>query len=125
MTIQTVDLRPDLTRSLTESAKLEQRTITDLINDAVEYFLEMRWREALDREMAAYAALHADLWRQHPGQWVAVYQGRLVDQAADEITLVRRIRAQLGEVPVLICQVGPSPVEESWVRTPSTGRSST
>ena len=61
MTIQTIDLRPDLTRLLTESARLERKTIADLINDAVEYFLEMRWREALDREMAAYAAMHADL----------------------------------------------------------------
>ena len=122
MTIQTIDLRPDLTRLLTESARLERKTIADLINDAVEYFLEMRWREALDREMAAYAAMHADLWHKHPGLWVAVYEGRLVDQDADEITLVGRMRAQLGEVPVLICQVGPSPVEESWVRTPSTGR---
>lgn len=117
MTIQTIDLRPDLTRSLTESAKLERKTISDLINDAVEYFLEMRWREALDREMATYAAMHADLWHKHPGQWVAVYQGRLIDQAADEITLVGRIRAKLGEVPVLICQVGSSLVEESWVTT--------
>ncbi len=122
MTIQTIDLRPDLTRSLTESARLEKRTVADLINDAVEYFLEMRWREALDREMVAYSSLHADLWRKYPGQWVAVYQGRLIDQDADEMTLVGRVRAQLGEVPALICQVGPSPVEDVWVRTPSTGR---
>ena len=122
MTTQTVDLRPDLNRSLVESARLEKKTVGDLINDAVEYFLEWRWREALDRELSAYAAIHGELWRTQRGQWVAVYEGRLVDQDTDEATLVGRVRAQIGEVPVLICQVGPSPVEESWLRTPSTGR---
>ena len=122
MTTQTVDLRPDLNRSLVESARLEKKTVGDLINDAVEYFLEWRWREALDRELSAYAAIHSELWRTQRGQWVAVYEGRLVDQDTDEATLSRACVPQLGEVPVLICQVGPSPVEESWLRTPSTGR---
>ena len=122
MTIQTVDLRPDLNRSLVESARQEQKTVNDLINNAIELFLEMRWREALDRELAAYTALHGELWRTHPGQWVAIHDGKLVDHDADEPTLVSRVRAQLGETPVLICQVAPSPLEESWLRTPSTGR---
>ena len=122
MTLQTIDLRPDLTDLLSRDARRENKSIGDLVNEAIELYLETRWREALDREAAAYAEIHASLWQTIPGKWIAMYEGRIVDQDDDEKPLYFRVRERFGETPVLICQVGPTPEEEIWIRTFSTGR---
>lgn len=122
MTLQTIDLRPDLTALLSSNARRENKSIGDLVNEAIEYYLEARWREALDREAAAYAEMHASLWQTIPGKWIAMYEGRIVDQDDDPRTLHLRVRDRFGETPVLMCQVGPAPEEEIWMRTLSTGR---
>lgn len=122
MTLQTIDLRPDLTALLSSSARRENKSIGDLVNEAVELYLETRWREALTREAAAYAEMHAALWQTIPGKWIAMYEGRVVDQDDDGQTLYFRVLERFGETPVMICQVGPTPEEEIWIRTPSTGR---
>ena len=122
MTLQTIDLRPDLTALLSSNARRENKSIGDLANEAIEFYLEMRWREALSREAAAYAKIHPALWQSIPGKWVAVYEGLIVDQDDDPRSLHLRVRDRFGEVPILMCQVGPTSENEIWVRTPSTGR---
>ena len=121
---ETIVLRPDLRESLASSAQDAARTINDLVNEAVESYLEMRQNEILDREVAAYVRRHAELWRTLPGEWVAFHKQQLVDHDADQVVLYRRIRSKYGATPVLIRQVTENPVEEIWVRTPSTGRPS-
>ena len=122
MTLQTIDLRPDLTALLSNNARRENKSVGDLVNEAVEFYLEARWREALNRESAAYAEIHASLWQTIPGMWIAMYEGRIVDQDDDPRALHLRVRDRFGETPILMCQVGPTPQEEIWMRTPSTGR---
>ena len=122
MTLQTIELRPDLTDFLSSSARRENKSVGDLVNEAVESYLESRWSAALDREAAVYSQMHASLWQTIPGKWIAMYEGRIVDQDDDPRALHLRVRERLGEVPILMCQVGPTPEEEIWMRTPSTGR---
>ena len=122
VTLQTIDLRPDLTALLSSNARRENKSIGELVNEAVEFYLEARWSEALDREAVAYGEMHASLWQTIPGKWVAVYEGRVVDQDDDGKTLYLRVRERFGETPVFMCQVSSTPEEEIWVRTPSTGR---
>lgn len=117
MTIQTIDLRPDLTDGLSSSARRENRSIGDLVNEAVELYLATRWNEALTREAAAYAELHAALWQTIPGKWIALYEGQIVDQDDDPRALHLCVRERLGEVPIFMCQVGPTPEEEIWIRS--------
>ena len=119
---ETIVLRPDLRESLASSAQDAARTINDLVNEAVESYLEMRQNEILDREVAAYVRRHEELWRTMPGEWAAFHKQQLVDHDADQVALYRRIRSKYGATPVLIRQVSENPVEEIWVRTPSTGR---
>ena len=47
--------------------------------------------EAVTREIAAYQAMHAELWRVYHGRRVAVYQEKLVDHDADGVALSLRI----------------------------------
>lgn len=122
MTLQTIDLRPDLTALLSSNARRENKSLGDLVNEAIEFYLEARWSEALDREAASYAQMHAALWQAIPGKWIALYEGRLIDQDDDGKMLYLRVQERYGEIPVFMCQVGPTPEEEIWLRTPSTGR---
>ncbi len=122
MTLQTIDLRPDLTALLSNNARRENKSVAELVNEAVEFYLEARWREALNREAAAYAKIHTSLWQAIPGKWIAMYEGSVVDQDESARALHLRVRDRFGEAPIFICQVGPAPVEEIRLRTVSTGR---
>ena len=64
-------------------------------------------RPAMDREIAAFEAMHANLWSQYPQQYVALRGGKVIDHDADEVTVVERIDSQYPETIVLIRQVLP------------------
>lgn len=120
--MQALTLRPDLSATLAEQSRREDRPVTEIVSDAVEQYLERKWHDKLDEELAAYSKLHPELVRTHFGAWVAVHDGAVVDQDQDRVALYRRIRQQYGRVPVLVCEVTAESVEEIWLRTPSTGR---
>lgn len=61
----------------------------------------------MDREVAAYEAMHGQLWKQYPNQYVGVHQGEVVDYDSDKVTLLKRIRKQYPNKVVLIRQVLP------------------
>ena len=115
-------LRTDLRETLEKDAEQEARSVNDLVNEAVEHYLRERQRAKLDQEIAAYEAMHAELRQKYLGQWVAVHEQKLVDHDRDGSALYRRIRARYGQTSVLLRQVTDQPVEEVWLRTPSTGK---
>ena len=63
--------------------------------------------EAMDREMLAYIALHPQLRETHLGQYVAVFQGQVVDQDAQLDKLSARVRARYPQETIWITQVQP------------------
>lgn len=117
-----IALRLDLFRTLERDAKREARSVSDIVNEAVERYLRERQRAKLNREILAYEALHSELKRKHFGQWVAVHNQKLVDYDSDRAALYRRIRAKYGRTSVLLRRVTEQPVEEVWLRTPNTYR---
>jgi hypothetical protein len=74
--------------------------------------------EALDREEEAYIKLHAQLKKSHFGRYVAIYQGKLIDDAADFGTLVERVRNQLPHEVVWMSQVENEPIPTIVLRSP-------
>ncbi len=66
--------------------------------------------EAMDREMAAYIALHPQLKKTHLGQYVAVYQGKLIDQDVQLEKLSARVRAAYPQVTIWITRVEPEAI---------------
>ena len=120
--MEDIILRTDLREKLEGKAKQEARTVSELVNEAVEYYLRDRQRAKLDREIAAYETMVAELRQKYPEQWVAVHDQKLVDHDSDRLALYRRIRSKYGRTSVLLRQVSEHLVEEVWVRTPSTGR---
>jgi hypothetical protein len=122
--MDTIVLEPNLRAWLELDAEQDTRSINDMINEAVAQYLRERQQVKLDREIAAYEAMHPQLVHDHAGEWVAIHRQELVDHDHDRVALYRRVRSRYGRTSVLIRQVMDDPIEEVWFRTPSTGRNS-
>ena len=120
--METIILRPDLRRALEHDAAQETKSVNDIVNDAVEYYLRERQRAKLDQEITAYETMHPILRKNHLGHWVAIHNQQLVDADEDKLALYRRIRSKYEKTSVLIRQVSENPIEEVWIRTPTTGK---
>lgn len=72
----------------------------------------------VEREKAAYRAMHAQLFSVYPGHHVAIYQGKLVDHDQDGVALSRRIYARYPNDFVLITQVEPQAERTLHFRSP-------
>jgi hypothetical protein len=120
--METITLRADLQTTLTASASLEDKSINELVNEAVERYLLQRQLTKIDTEIESYRRLHPMLRQAHFGQWVAVHEQQLVDFDIDRAALYQRVRQKYGLRPVLIRQVAEQPEEDLMVRTPSDGR---
>lgn len=59
----------------------------------------------LARQIAAYNEMKAELLRSFKNKWVAILDGKLVDMADDEQTLLDRVYAKYGDRTMLIRQV--------------------
>lgn len=66
----------------------------------------------LDQEVAAFAAIYPQLRESYLGEWIAIYDQKLVDHDWDGATLYWRIRTKYGRTLVLIRQVTEQLVEE-------------
>jgi len=120
--MENIVLRPDLRAALEQDIESGTKSISEIVNEAVEHYLRERQRAKLDSEIAAYEAMHSELVQKYFGQWVAIHEQKLIDRDRDRQALYRRIRAKYGKMSILLRQVMATPVEEIWIRTPSTGK---
>src|SRR5262245_41504960 len=122
----TVDITlkvPDrLYRRIEQVANATRRTISDVVLEAVErsfpVFYVDESRTQLEREVAAFEAMHAELWTHYPQQYVALYEGRVIDHDDDEVALLDRIDARYPGQVVLVRQVLIQPQGELNFRSP-------
>lgn len=64
----------------------------------------------LDRDIAAYEQMRSDLENHHMGEWVLVYNERLVGTYDSLEAAAREAVQKFGRGPYLIRQVGAPPV---------------
>ena len=64
----------------------------------------------LEREIAKYEELRSELERDHFGQWVVIYSGKLVGTYDDFQEAARNAVQNFGRGPYLIRQVGAPPM---------------
>ncbi|MCP4168530.1 MAG: hypothetical protein GY759_21920 [Chloroflexi bacterium] len=112
--------------SLKEKADEHDRPIESVVQDALHTFLQTSSSNVnkpvsgSDQKRGRQAKIHveAELWRTLPEEirhsygnvFVAVHKGEVVDHDLDRLLLYRRIRAQFGDIPVLITPAqAPSP----------------
>lgn len=89
-----------------------------LVERVVRQFLRTQMQQAIHREADAFQTQHAELRARYPGRYVAMYQGKVVDDDSDQIALLARMENRYPDRPVLISQVLPEPEEIYAVRSP-------
>lgn len=119
----TVTIPENLYKRAEGLAKQRNQNLADLLDEALSLaersFSETKWEEEqMALETAAYEKMHADLMARYAGEYVAIYQGQLVDHDADELALLKRIDAKYPHEIVLLKQVRPLPEPELRSRSP-------
>ena len=104
---------------LEQVAREQNTTAQRLAEQAIREFLRSEARRKMQREMSAFLQLHARLLEDHPGEYVAVHQGKLIDHDSDQLALFQRVERRYGDTPVLIKQVLANPEEEYTFRSPA------
>ena len=114
-----IALNEQTVQELQQIAKVRAVETSALAEQAIRNFLRAEARQAMQREAKAFRKLHPALWKTMPGEYAAIYQGKLVDHDADQLALFLRIEAQYPGMTVLIRQVRSMPEEIIQVHSPT------
>ena len=95
-------------------AQSQDRDIADVVAEALEQGLpaiEADSKKPTDREREkqTFHRLHPELWQKYPLEYVAVYDGELVDHDPDRVALLQRVDEQYPDLFVLVRQVREEP----------------
>lgn len=127
----TIDLPPDLYERVHRMAQHRHQPVPELIADALDlaeeidttdsYAEVINWSEpdeAVEREQTAYRLLHSSLLATYPNQYVAVFNGIVIDHDRDGAVLSTRIEQQYPDQFVLIRRVEQSTERVLYFRSP-------
>jgi uncharacterized protein (DUF1778 family) len=70
------------------------------------------------REEAAFKRLHPMLREKYLGQYVAIYQGKMIDHDPDQVALFLRTKERYPDEFIWIAPVGEKPEETYVLRSP-------
>jgi hypothetical protein len=118
MTQTQVLLDANLVESLRQVAAEKGMSLDQVLDESAQEYIRQARRIKLRREQEAYRAMHAELKSKYLGESVAIYNGALVDHAADTLALLHRVRQRFGTAPVLFCEVEDEPEREYMIRSP-------
>lgn len=118
MSINEIELTPELAAKVRRFAQEEGETVADFVNEAVREHLALLDDQKLSKEIRAFERLHPQLAEQYLGKFVALHNERVVDSDEAFEALFLRIQARFGDTPVLIRQVTSNPVLELRASSP-------
>lgn len=123
MTIEvTLELSDAVFNQAEQIAQDMRRDVTDVLADmltqTIQPFPVHEQRPAMLREVEAYKRLHPQLVQRYLGEYVAIFQGQLVDHDLDPIKLLHRIQARLPDQVVLRRKVEKQPETVLQFRSP-------
>jgi hypothetical protein len=98
---------PTLIVRVEQWAQETSRPTEQVLETAVQTYLDKLEREAIHAETEAFWTMHDELLKEYRGQHLALYQGKVVDHDEDASYLAKRIRERFGWLPVLIAPVKP------------------
>ena len=112
----------DLYQQAEQAAQATNQKIEEVLTEKLRFNIPIfpihKNRPLMEREIAAYEAMHAELWQKYSNQYVAIYQGQVVDHDVDIMALVKRKRQQYTDKVVLIRQVLPELPKPLMFRSP-------
>lgn len=74
--------------------------------------------QRMAREEAAYQTMYDELKTKYAGEYVAIFNGQLIDHDSDELALLRRLDAQYTDDIVLMRKVSAEPEPDLRMRSP-------
>ncbi len=74
--------------------------------------------QRMAREEAAYQTMYDILKTKYAGEYVAIFNGQLIDHDSDELALLRRLDAQYPDDIVLMRKVSAEPEPDLRMRSP-------
>ncbi|HCB50210.1 MAG TPA: hypothetical protein DEP47_11985 [Chloroflexi bacterium] len=74
--------------------------------------------QRMAREEAAYQTMYDELKTKYAGEYVAIFNGQLIDHDSDELALLRRLDAQYPDDIVLMRKVSAEPEPDLRMRSP-------
>lgn len=130
----TITLPDDIYQELTHLAQASQRKVPEFVKEEIIKTIRSQIltsqdtdppdvsihldRSAMEREAKAFLRLHPSLKREYLGEYVAIYQGKLVDHDPDLVELIQRRELRYPDEVVLIRQVLEEPEKELVIRSP-------
>ncbi|MFZ1395348.1 MAG: DUF5678 domain-containing protein [Candidatus Promineifilaceae bacterium] len=116
-----IQLPQDLYDAVRKKAAAQQKTTDALVTEWVSEHLDesetSEITQAFEQEVAAFEQMRADLLTQYAGQFVAIYQAKVVASGSDKLALLDKVREQYGNVVCYIEKVAPD--SPRTVRMPS------
>jgi hypothetical protein len=105
-----------------QAAQAERRPLADILNEAlVQAFPTVHvspGRAQMEKEQLAFHRLHPELMALYEGQYVAIYQGQVIDHDNDKLALVARIDEKYPSQVVLVKLVTSEPDKIIYARSP-------
>lgn len=74
--------------------------------------------QRMAREEAAYQTMYDELKTKYAGEYVAIFNGQLIDHDSDELALLRRLDVQYPDDIVLMRKVSAEPEPDLRMRSP-------
>lgn len=115
---------PSLVEEVERVTQQEGVDSADFVADAVRRHLATYRHKRLVAETEAWYNLPAEDRARYEGQYVAVFQGQVVDNDSDRLKLYFRLQAQYGRQTILITEGGDQPLPVYRVRSPRQGQKS-
>lgn len=114
----TITLTPSTLEALEQVAEDRGTALDELAEQAIRQFLLEEKREAIRRETAVFHKMHAQLVQTHFDQYIAIFQGKLIDSDTAQLALYNRVSQKHPNKPILIKKVTASPEEVYTSRSP-------
>ncbi len=105
----TITIESKLYQQLEEVAEAQESNTQAIAHDAFRLYLWEQNRRAISKESQIYRQQHIELKAQYLGEFVAMYQGIVVDNDEDFQMLYKRVKKRFGRTPVMITEVKETP----------------
>lgn len=107
-----------LVHEVQQVATHEGKEVEKVVEEAVRHHLAHYRQKRILAETEAWYRLPVETRQQYHGQFVAVYNGEIVDHDPDRSQLYFRVRNRYDRQPVLIIEGGDQPMPVYRVRSP-------
>ena len=104
--MKVITFQEPLLSQVTKIAQNAGQSTDEFVINAVRYYMAIYRQKRIQVETEAWYSLSFDQRKAYQGQYVAVYDGKVIDSDDDRSTLFHRVRQKLGNEPVAIIAGG-------------------